>query len=105
MTRVDRIDEIRRRLRIRGRDTWVGDSPTRAEIEELLHGEQTMLDVVFGASIPDVLCASSRPVVTSIVARAGQSAPGAAVHCGNAVSAALNFATGLRTFQASSRSR
>ena len=49
------FDEIRRRLRTRGRDVWVGDSPTRAEIEELLAGEQTMLDVVFDASIAEVL--------------------------------------------------
>jgi len=32
--------------------------------------------------------------VTSIVARAGQSWPGAAVQLGSAVSAALNFTTG-----------
>jgi phytoene dehydrogenase-like protein len=49
------FDEIRRRLRTRGRDTWVGESPSREEIEELLHGEQTMMDIVFGASIADVL--------------------------------------------------
>src|SRR5205814_4921420 len=36
-------------------DTWVGETPTRAEIEELLGGEQTMLDVVFSASIAEVL--------------------------------------------------
>ena len=33
----------------------MGDTPTRAEIEELLDGEQTMLDVVFSASIAEVL--------------------------------------------------
>jgi phytoene dehydrogenase-like protein len=49
------FDEIRRRLRTRGRDTWVGESPTREEIEDLLHGEQAMLDIVFHASISDVL--------------------------------------------------
>ena len=49
------FDEIRQRLRTGGRDTWVGDTPTRAEIEELLHGEQTMIDIVFDASIADVL--------------------------------------------------
>ena len=49
------FDEIRRRLRTRGRDTWVGESPTREEIEDLLHGEQTMLDIVLHASISDVL--------------------------------------------------
>ena len=30
------FDEIRRRLRTGERDTWVGESPSRAEIEELL---------------------------------------------------------------------
>ena len=49
------FDEIRRKLRTGARDTWVGESPSRAEIEELLDGEQTMLDVVFGASIAEVL--------------------------------------------------
>jgi phytoene dehydrogenase-like protein len=49
------FDEIRKRLRTRGRDTWVGETPTREEIEDLLHGEQAMLDVVFSASIADVL--------------------------------------------------
>jgi phytoene dehydrogenase-like protein len=49
------FDEIRKRLRTGPRDSWVGDSPTRAEIEELLHGERTMIDVVFEASIADVL--------------------------------------------------
>ncbi len=49
------FDEIRQRLRTRGRDTWVGETPTREEIEDLLHGEQTMIDVLFHASISDVL--------------------------------------------------
>ncbi len=49
------FDETRRRLRTGARDTWVGESPTRAEIEELLHGEQTMIDLVFDASIAEVL--------------------------------------------------
>jgi phytoene dehydrogenase-like protein len=49
------FDEIRRRLRKGARDTWQGDSPSRAEIEELLHGERAMLDIVFNASIADVL--------------------------------------------------
>ena len=49
------FDEIRRRLRTGERDTWVGESPGRAEIEELLRGEQTMIDVVFEASIAEVL--------------------------------------------------
>ena len=49
------FDEIRRRLRTRGRDAWIGATPDRAEIEELLHGEQAMLDIVFDASIAEVL--------------------------------------------------
>jgi phytoene dehydrogenase-like protein len=49
------FDEIRRRLRTGDRDTWLGGTPTREEIEELLKGEQTMIDVVFSASIADVL--------------------------------------------------
>lgn len=49
------FDEIRQRLRTRTRDSWRGESPTRAEIEELLHGEHTMLDIVFEASIAEVL--------------------------------------------------
>jgi phytoene dehydrogenase-like protein len=48
------FDEARRRLRKGSRDTWVGDAPIRAEIEELL-GDQTMIDLVFEASIADVL--------------------------------------------------
>ena len=46
---------IRQRLRTGERDSWLGDSPSRAELEELLHGEQAMIDVVFDASIAEVL--------------------------------------------------
>jgi phytoene dehydrogenase-like protein len=49
------FDEIRRRLRTGARDSWVGETPTRAEIEALLGGDQTMIDVVFTASIAEVL--------------------------------------------------
>jgi phytoene dehydrogenase-like protein len=49
------FDEVRRRLRKGARDTWVGDAPTRAEIEELVGGDRTMIDLVFEASIGDVL--------------------------------------------------
>jgi phytoene dehydrogenase-like protein len=49
------FDEVRRRLRKGRRDTWVGDAPTRAEIEELLHSDQAMIDLVFEASIAEVL--------------------------------------------------
>jgi phytoene dehydrogenase-like protein len=49
------FDAIRRKLRTGARDTWLGDTPSREEIEELLDGEQTMIDVVFRASIAEVL--------------------------------------------------
>ncbi len=49
------FDEVRRKLRTGPRDTWVGESPTRFEIEQLLGGEQEMIDLVFEASIADVL--------------------------------------------------
>ena len=51
----ERFDRIRRLLREGPRDTWVGDAPSRAEIEELLGGEGYLTDVVFEASIADVL--------------------------------------------------
>ncbi len=49
------FDATRRRLRYGDRDTWVGDAPRRAEIEELLGGEQAMIDLVFEASIAETL--------------------------------------------------
>ena len=49
------FDDVRRKLRAGPRDTWVGDSPTRAEIEELLGGSRELIDLVFEASIADVL--------------------------------------------------
>jgi phytoene dehydrogenase-like protein len=49
------FDRIRRALRAGRRDTWVGDAPSRAEIEELLAGDTEALDVVFSASIADVV--------------------------------------------------
>jgi phytoene dehydrogenase-like protein len=49
------FDQVRRRLRKGNRDTWVGDTPSRAEIEELLEGDRTMIDLLFEASIADVL--------------------------------------------------
>ena len=48
------FDEVRVKLRKGERDTWVGDSPTRPEIEAIL-GSQEMIDLVFDASIADVL--------------------------------------------------
>ncbi len=48
------FDRARRKLRKGERDSWVGDSPSRPEIEEML-GEQELIDLVFEASIADVL--------------------------------------------------
>ena len=48
------FDECRKRLREGERDTWVGDSPSRAEIEELL-GDEEMISLVFEDSIAEVL--------------------------------------------------
>jgi phytoene dehydrogenase-like protein len=49
------FDATRRKLRTGARDSWIGDSPTREELEELLAGEQLMRDIVFEASIAEVL--------------------------------------------------
>jgi phytoene dehydrogenase-like protein len=49
------FDEVRRKLRSGERDTWVGDAPSREEIEDLLDGNREMIDLVFEASIADVL--------------------------------------------------
>ena len=49
------FDEMRKRLRTGERDTWLGESPSRAELEELLQGEQTMIDILFDASMEEVL--------------------------------------------------
>ena len=51
----ERFDRCRRLLRKGERDTWVGDSPDRAEIEELLGGERELIDILFEASIAEVL--------------------------------------------------
>jgi phytoene dehydrogenase-like protein len=49
------FDEVRRRLRKGARDAWVGESPSRTELEEMLGGEREMIDLLFEASIADVL--------------------------------------------------
>jgi phytoene dehydrogenase-like protein len=46
---------IRRALRGGVRDVWVGEAPGRAEIEELLNGDREAVEVVFDASIADVV--------------------------------------------------
>lgn len=48
------FDDMRLRLRKGARDTWVGDSPTRPELEELL-GDRMMIDALFESSISEVL--------------------------------------------------
>lgn len=50
-----RFERCRRLLRKGARDTWIGDSPSRPQIEELLGGERELIDIVFEASIADVL--------------------------------------------------
>jgi len=49
------FDRVRRRLRAGARDTWVGDAPSRAQVEELLAGDGEAIEVVFDASIADVV--------------------------------------------------
>jgi phytoene dehydrogenase-like protein len=51
----DLFDRIRVKLRKGRRDTWSGPAPDRAELEELLGGEKLFSDVVFSASIAEVL--------------------------------------------------
>jgi phytoene dehydrogenase-like protein len=46
---------IRRLLREGARDTWLGDAPGRREIEELLGHDRELIDIVFTASIADVV--------------------------------------------------
>lgn len=48
------FDRARRKLREGTRDSWVGESPSRAELEELL-GEEELIHLVFEASIAEVL--------------------------------------------------
>lgn len=52
---TSRFERCRQLLRKGERDTWVGDSPSRAEVEELLGRERELTDIVFEASIADVL--------------------------------------------------
>ncbi len=49
------FDTMRKKLRTAGRDSWIGDSPTRPELEEMLGNDQHMIDILFDASIADVL--------------------------------------------------
>jgi phytoene dehydrogenase-like protein len=49
------FDTMRRLLRTGPRDSWLGNSPSRAELEEMLGGDPHMVDILFDASIADVL--------------------------------------------------
>jgi phytoene dehydrogenase-like protein len=49
------FDDMRLKLRKGPRDSWVGDSPTRPELEQMLGGDQAMIDALFESSIADVL--------------------------------------------------
>jgi phytoene dehydrogenase-like protein len=46
---------IRRLLREGRRDSWVGDAPDRAELDELLSGDPEAKEIVFDASIAEVV--------------------------------------------------
>jgi len=48
------FDRVRIKLRKGERDTWVGDTPSRTQIEEILD-DQEMIDLVFEDSIAEVL--------------------------------------------------
>jgi phytoene dehydrogenase-like protein len=52
---VELFGRIRRALRGGDRDTWVGDAPGRQQLEELLAGDPEALEVLFEASIADVV--------------------------------------------------
>ncbi len=49
------FDHMRRLLRTGARDSWVGASPDRAELEEMLGHDQHLIDILFDASIAEVL--------------------------------------------------
>jgi phytoene dehydrogenase-like protein len=49
------FDVLRRRLRTGARDAWEGPSPSRAELEELLGHDKWLIDILFNASIAEVL--------------------------------------------------
>jgi phytoene dehydrogenase-like protein len=49
------FDRIRRALRAGERDVWVGDAPNRPQLEDLLGGDGEASEVLFEASIADVV--------------------------------------------------
>ena len=50
-----KVTRIRAALRDPARDTWLGDPPGRGELEELLGHDQELIDMLFGASIAEVV--------------------------------------------------
>ena len=51
----DVFDRTRIALRKGERDTWVGSSPSREELEEMLGGDEEMIAIVFEESIAEML--------------------------------------------------
>jgi phytoene dehydrogenase-like protein len=49
------FQRISRKLRAGARDVWVGDAPDRLELEQILAGDGEAIEVVFEASIADVV--------------------------------------------------
>ena len=45
------FDDMRKLLRTGNRDSWIGDSPTRDELEAMLGHDQWMIDILFEAPI------------------------------------------------------
>jgi len=48
-------DRIRRALRKGERDSWLGSSPSRAELEEMLGGDEELISICFEAPITEVI--------------------------------------------------
>ncbi len=51
----DMFDRLRHALREGARDTWIGDSPSRAELEEILGHDPELISVLFEESIADTV--------------------------------------------------
>ncbi len=49
------FDDMRKLLRTGARDSWLGASPTRDELEELMGRDPWLAEILFEASISDVL--------------------------------------------------
>jgi phytoene dehydrogenase-like protein len=51
----DMFDRLRRALREGARDTWIGDSPSRAELEAILGHDRELISILFEESIADTV--------------------------------------------------